>query len=825
MVEPGREPEGSVLAGGPPTPATPGDHGGGLGLWGSGPATRRAAPRRRHTDRRAARRRDLVAVAAIAAAAAVLAVLLSDAAPTGTGWIDAVERALLAGAVAVAGSRARRWSLVPGTVIATAGTTFPAALAGAAALGVTMFLVERRLRSRAAGAAIGAVIGVLALRLSLPGPTGIESLLAAVATVPVLVSGHRRSTLRTRRAVRRGLAVTAGVAAVALIATAVAAVLSAGGLRRAVAATDRALEEARGGRGGSTSAELDDAHAELTSADGLIGAWWASGARAIPVVGANLAAVQRSVDAGLEITGRAKLVSHAEFDTVQRDGGGVDLAELDRIAPRLRLATAALDAAGDTVRASGSTWLVPSLRDRLDSLQARLDDATADGRDAVAVVDGLPAMLGAHGPRRYLFLLGNPAELRDLGGHIGNWVELVATDGDIDLVKVGRPRDLASTEPVDRFEGRYPASFLSMDPVLYPQNLGASPDLPTVARLASELFEARTGRTVDGVAYADPAAFAAFIRMTGPVAVPGLPGYELTADNAVEFLTRDQFTLFPDEDASGDALDMVIRTVFDRLTTTKLPGPQRLADMFGPLVRTGRFRLASLHRDDHRLLARFDLTGKVPDPAGRDLLGVFNRNANPSKIDTYLERRVRARIEWDPRSGAVWSLVTVDLHNTAPVGGVNRVVGGNSVGAPPGTNVTDLAVLTPFRLDTVTVDGVESVAQPLLEHGLWRHTVRVAVPPQASRRVEFHLQGVVDSGDVYHLDYVGQTLVRAGGVSGTRDARSAVRGRDVGDVSVVVDPTRGKIARKRGAGRTAGDAVRFSQDTDRTMVWRVEGVR
>lgn len=764
-----------------------------------------ARTRRRHTSNRSARRHDLVAVGVIAVVAAALGAVLSTAAPTGTGWIDALERALLAGSAALAGSRARRWSLVPGAVIVTAGSTGASALAGVAALLATVFLVERRVRSRAVGAAIGAVVGVLALRIAVPGPTGTETVLAALATLPVLVSGYRRSTLRVRRKVRRGLGVAVAVAGLALLVTAVAAALSTGSLRRAVSATDRAMELARDGRGSASAAALDDAHRDLSTARGLIGSWWAGGARAIPGVGANVAAVQRAVDAGLKVTGRAALVSHSEFDAIQRDGGGVDLAELDRLAPRLAVAETALSDAGAALRDSDSTWIVGPLRTRLGSLERRVRDAEASARDAVAVTDGLPAMLGADGPRRYLFLLGNPAELRDLGGHIGNWVELVATDGRIELAEVGRPRDLISTEPVTSFAGRFPVSFLEMDPLLHPQNLGASPDLPTVALLTSEMFEARTDRTVDGVAYAGPAAFAAFVEITGPVPVPGLPGFELTATNAVDFLTRDQFTLFPTEQAANDSLDEVIRTVFDRLTDTKLPGPQRLVRMFGPLVDTGQFRIASRHGADDRLLERFALTGAVPAADGGDLLGVFNRNANPSKIDTYLERTVRDRIDWDPATGSVWSSVTVDLRNTVPAGGVNRVVGGNSAGAPPGTNVTDLVVMTPFRLTLATVDGVEAAAQPLFEDGVWRHTVRVAVPAGTTKRVELYLQGAVDPGPVYRLTYVGQSLVRPG------------------DADIVVYPVRGRLAQDRRSGTEAGGTVRFSQALDRSVAWRVEG--
>ncbi|MCZ7628827.1 MAG: hypothetical protein M5U19_07080 [Microthrixaceae bacterium] len=98
--------------------------------------------------------------------------------------------------------------------------------------------------------------------------------------------------------------------------------------------------------------------------------------------------------------------------------------------------------------------------------------------------------------------------------------------------------------------------------------------------------------------------------------MPGLDGYELTEDNAVQFLTHDQYVLFDSEEVSSAALEEVIRTVFDRLTSTKLASPDRLGAVFSPLVRNGHFRLQSLHDDDGDMLEHFGLPRSFPNPTG-----------------------------------------------------------------------------------------------------------------------------------------------------------------------------------------------------------------
>lgn len=729
------------------------------------PAPERGAPGAAGARRRGVRRREAApaqrwGVICIAVLGGIVAVAWSDAAPTGSPVFDAVERFVLAAAVAAAGSRSRRWTLALSTTLVAIGTAGVERVLAAGALLGTIALVETRTRNRLAGAVIGATAGVLAQGLQLPGPVWVEVVVGSLAVVPVLVSGYRRTRPDSRSRIRRaGLFAAAGLGAFAAVG-AVAALVSAPAVLRAAEHSRSAVASLQDGDGAAASTAMQAASEEFDTANRLVGSWWASGAQLLPFAGANVSAARDVVSVGAELTGGASvLLEDLDFERLRGPEGGVDLAQLELVAPPLRRAAAQVDDASAELGEISSTWLVPPVADQLDRVRRELRRLRLDARRVDLALEHLPELLGGSEPRRYLVLLGNPAESRDLGGHIGNWVELEAVAGDIRLAEVGGPLEL--TLPVEartpELVEAMPPSLRAMNPLQYPQNLSGTPDLPTAARAASELVQARTGRRIDGVVYADVEAFAALLSLAGAVEVPGArPPVQLRPDNAVEFLTVGQYQSFPDDDAAGDALEVVIREVFDRLTSTRLGSPEQLAELFAPLVAEGRFQFASLHRGDAPLLDDLGLQGALPDASQHtEVVGVLHRNVGPSKIDSFLTREVDADFVWDAGTATVDGVVHVELHNAAPAEGLSRTVIGNAAGVPVGTNLTDLVLVTPHPLDAALVDGIERAAHPVKEGALWRHTVRVAIPPGGTVVVDLHLAPLRRPGGGFSVSWIG----------------------------------------------------------------------
>ncbi len=701
-----------------------------------------------------------IVIAAIAVVAAAAAVAM-DAAPTGATAVDAVLRGALAAVLVVAATRAHPVTLLVGAALVAGGSIGWGLLVALAALiAIVVSFVSGR-RWPMLDAVVGGVIGDAALDLRVGGFTGASALLAALAVVPILWSAYRSLPLGRRRPVRRVLWVVAGVGVVIVGVAAVTVVLA---RERFVEAIDEIEAGATAlGQGDLSTARLTfgAAGADFDAASEHLDAWWLTPARGVPVLAQNLEVLQEVADTGSALSTTAfESAAEVDYDLLGGATGGIELGVLASFRDPLTRATTELRNASDAIERLDSPWIVAPLATRLDDVSVRVDELRSEAEIATLAVDGLPGLLGANGPRRYLILLGNPAEARDIGGHLGNWAEVVVTGGALSLVDVGRAPDLAfdTANPPGVDLSSFPSSLVETKPALFPQNWGADPDLPTVARLSAQLYEARTGHAIDGVMYADPSAFAEMVAITGPVAVPGL-AYEIDATNAVDFLTREQYVLYPDANTGDLGVTQLVRDVIDRLTTTRLPGPRLLSDLFFPEVRGGHLQFVSLHSEDQPLITRVGLEGRVPEPDGTDVLAILSRNANQNKIDNFLDRESTVSVEWDPETGAVTETVTVRLTNRPSVLGGNRELVGNDAGLPAGTNLTDLAVLTPFALDRVTVDGAEVAAGTTLDGALRRHNVRVSLPPDGVSEVTYVLSGTVTEGDRYDLFLVGQPMV------------------------------------------------------------------
>src|SRR5690606_5789255 len=93
--------------------------------------------------------------------------------------------------------------------------------------------------------------------------------------------------------------------------------------------------------------------------------------------------------------------------------------------------------------------LVAPLAERLPGLQDVLVDATSGLRTAADVLEVLPGIVGADGPRSYLVLVLNNAELRTAGGIVGAVAVVSADDGRLGLSGYSGAADLGPwAEPV-----------------------------------------------------------------------------------------------------------------------------------------------------------------------------------------------------------------------------------------------------------------------------------------------------------------------------------------------------------------------------------------
>jgi hypothetical protein len=357
-------------------------------------------------------------------------------------------------------------------------------------------------------------------------------------------------------------------------------------------------------------------------------------------------------------------------------------------------------------------------------------------------------------------------EARGRTGFMGNFAELTATDGLVDMTRFGRSGELeggGTPGPERTVSG--PADYLErwgrFDPAATWRNVTMSPDFPSVGQVVTELYPQSGGQPVDGVIAIDPIGLAALLRFTGPIAVAGVEE-PLTADTAAAYLLRDQY-LIDDNEARIDALESLARATFEALTSGSLPPPREIADTLAPAVRQGHIHVYGAAPAHQRLFEAMGVAGDLPPPDG-DFLSVVDNNAVGNKVDLFLDRTVTYDVDWDPATGDVDATATVTLTNTAPDEGLpDYVIGSPLAGdaAPPrGTNRTYLSVYSPWALEGALLDGAPAALERQEERGRFAYSLFLDVPPGGSRTLTLDLRGRL-AGDRYRLDVASQPLVEA----------------------------------------------------------------
>ena len=735
---------------------------------------------------------------------AVVGAALTDAAPTGLTGVDEVWAGGLVAAVAYLSATARRWTwFVPAGVAAVlSGGTFATAVAAVAVL-VGLYSVVTDTRSRARGALAGGLGAAALLGAGDIGFHGLTAIATAVAVLPACVSGYRFANRRARSRIRI-VAGTVGVAALILLGGAVLGFMAVrSDLADGARLVDDGLAAARQAEDDRAGADLAQAARHLASADLTLSSWFVEPARLLPAIGPNIDAVETLAEESSRVaTVASSAADDADVDSLRFIGGRLDPQAVADMEEPVADSVAAVEGLADTVEdVQLSPWLVAPLADRIDRLSGQVGDAVPDGEAAVAAIRNAPWLLGVDAPRRYLVLFTTPVEARGRSGFPGNYAELVVDDGQLSMPRFGRISELelggipgpqrSLTTPEDLV-----ARYDRFDVRTTWRNLTMSPDMPSIAVAAKELYPQSGGSPIDGVIAIDPTGLAGLLRYTGEVQVPGVAA-PLDEDNAAEFLQFRQYVQFPEVSERVDVLETVARTTFERLTSADLPSPRALAETLDPLVDGGHIQFAPYDVETFMYFDSLGLTGRMPDVTG-DALAVTTSNAGGSKIDLFLRRETRYDVAWDPSTGATTGTVTVALTNEAPATGLPDYVIGNVIGLPTGTNRSFLSVYSPLAMTGARIDGQPAALGSEVELERNVYSTFVDIPPGGTVTVEVDVSGTALAGPMYVLDLAQQPLVMpeqftlnvtaggelgiAGGIGNAADAESgrlAIDGRSV----------------------------------------------
>lgn len=509
----------------------------------------------------------------------------------------------------------------------------------------------------------------------------------------------------------------------------------------------------------ASSQHLQVARAELDGATTRVNRLLWRVAERVPVAGRSLRNASAMVDVGDETARLGHRVVEGARELIGPDGGlairtrdgQVPLEPIHQAAEALEgVHTDLLRRALAELEARPATWTperVASARARTLELGSRVADTFDAVQDLTAA---LPALLGEGGTRRYFLAMQNPAELRGTGGLIGFYATVEASDGTMEL---SRPQSYDALEAVDTGEeAEAPEDFVarygSADATRFFANTNLDPDLPTVAPVMADLYEARTGQRIDGVLAIDPIGLATLLHATGPVELPPeVAGLAPDLPNPVPVARVPVITMYEvyeefvgRNQARRDYLRELAATAFDTIFDARWDGVE-MARQVGSAVAAGHLAVHVDDADVQAALERLDIAGALAPPQqDHDHVSIVANNAAGNKLDYHMAHTTTGTVTLSGDRDLETLSRVLDLrvevaNSFDPAGRSDYVAGSFPPGAfrvgrdqaergERGLNRTWFSAWIPGRAD-VDVDGEPARGTPFNAHTVVDRTLEI----------------------------------------------------------------------------------------------------
>ncbi len=459
--------------------------------------------------------------------------------------------------------------------------------------------------------------------------------------------------------------------------------------------------------------QLDD----LLKHDPLIGLL-----RNAPIFGQQIRGADDLVAAGDDVVAAAnELLTVGDQFLAARNGSGDPLPRLvalmQQAAPAVQQAQQQLTDAEQHVDAIPDGLLAPIIDGR-DELRDRLDRFLPALTAYSQADDYLPTLLGANGPRHYLVLAEDPAELRPTGGFMGTYGIVTIDNGAIttdfhDIYDLDRKPGISYVEPPRDLKGHLLGNYSWQ---LADANW--SPDYPTSAQEALTLYTHESGDSnIDGVMVLTTYAIDRLLTLTGPVTVPEY-GVTVHAGNTLYVAlanTRTSETPGVNRKAFLDYLASDLMQAVRALPATKWQAALKVLDE----IRTERQAMVWLpdpQMQGHVVAAGWD--GALRQDAG-DYLMVVDANVAPvGKLNSVVTRQLAFAAQIDAVGNAHDNLqVTWENPMATGTGPIYDVLRATQHGVQILGNFTRIVVPERSRLVSVSGGGTVTPIDSLESQG------------------------------------------------------------------------------------------------------------
>lgn len=501
----------------------------------------------------------------------------------------------------------------------------------------------------------------------------------------------------------------------------------------------------RAGDAEAFQAAAADILVHTSSADRTVqGPLW-DAATWVPWVGQNVAAVRGATEATHILVRDAlpasiDVLGVAQIDRIRLEGGGFDLEPFREVIAVLPTINAAFAEAEEHVAGIDRGALVPIVSDAVGQVLDVIDQGAPLLRTIEQVLPPALELAGDSGPRTYLVLFQNNAEIRATGGNAAASALMRADDGRITLVGQlssssfidaglgGRVFTDLPQETLDLYYGEFAG---------YSQNYTMTPDFPTSARMFSDLLAA-TGTKVDGVIAIDPVVLADILRVAGPL---GIDGGELNADNAVKVLLSDTYERFGHD---GPAADRYFAAVAAGVFTKLIAGSWDPVTMIETLQKSAddqRVYAWFPREEEEQMAVDLGIDGALAtDNADGTEVGIFLNDFGVGKLEYYLSTTIEVSCNAD--AGTMTTAIT--MNSAVPGADLSQYtlsLRNGTYGMPRTTMLMDVLYVAPPG-STITgsepADGdVPQLSRSGVEQGRDGASITIGVPMGESRTVSF----------------------------------------------------------------------------------------
>ncbi|MGA2522124.1 MAG: DUF4012 domain-containing protein [Acidimicrobiales bacterium] len=479
----------------------------------------------------------------------------------------------------------------------------------------------------------------------------------------------------------------------------------------------------------SATAPLEAARRSFEAAGNLLHSPVLAPLDIVPVIGRQLRSVQDLSSASAQVAriGAAAISrAHGVLHDPHTTGP-------ERVAALRRLAALASSTDGQLARVDTgpADALLPGLDSKHDTFVRDLAQVRSRLRHASAVAGTVATLL--QGPRTYLLLMGNNAEMRAGSGNFLEVGTLQTDDGAFTLTGVQPTVDIPVPEGKVTPTGDLAARWGWLKPGVDWRNIGLTPQFDVNGPLAVQMWEAETGQHVDGVLAVDVEALHQLLEVTGPVTLPS--GEEVFPSDVVQLLLHNQYEGESDAQTNQQAqieagreerLGALAKATLDALEHQSLDLTS-LSDAMAAATQ-GRHLLAwSASASAEAAWEEAGVAGRLGP--GSLLAAVINRGGN--KLDQYLS--VSDALTLTPAGSRTDATLTVRLANHTPPGQSQFIAGPYpGLDAVYGEYLGILAVNVPGYASTPHIDGAPTLDALGAEGPAWLIATPVDVKAGAS---------------------------------------------------------------------------------------------